>query len=373
MSRAAGVTIIAATALLATASAAAGLGLKTVGTGFDSALGVVQAPGESRLLVVERTGVVRPITRAGKPGPPWLDLRSRLTSDGLEQGLLGLAFAPDYARSGRFYVNYTDRRGDTRVVEFRARPGARSVNTRTARVVLRQAQPHANHNGGALAFGPDRMLYVSLGDGGSANDPQDRAQDLGSLLGKVLRIDPSRRQGGRGYAIPPGNPFVSTPGARPEIWLLGLRNPWRISFDRATGDLWMGDVGQNDREEIDVARAGQSGLDYGWARREGTVDKKGGPRSPRETDPVAEYGHNAGCSVTGGYVYRGKAVPSLRGRYIYADWCSGRSWVIDAKFPGRPQEVTFAMGGIPGVTSFGEDRAGNLYVVTNAQVRRITR
>lgn len=365
--------LIAAATLLAAAGAAAALGLKTVGTGFDSALGVVQAPGESRLLVVERTGVVRPIARAGTPGAPWLDLRDRVGSEGLEQGLLGLAFAPDYARSSRLYVNYTDRRGDTRVVEFRARPGSRAVSTRTARVVLRQAQPHANHNGGALAFGPDRMLYVSLGDGGSANDPQDRAPDLGSLLGKVLRIDPSRRQGRRGYAIPPGNPFASTPGARREVWLLGLRNPWRISFDRATGDLWMGDVGQNEREEIDVARAGQSGLDYGWARREGTVDKKGGPRGPRETDPVAEYGHDAGCSVTGGYVYRGTAVPSLRGKYIYADWCSGRSWTIDAAMPGRPKEETFALGGIPGVTSFGEDRAGNLYVVTNAQVRRITR
>ncbi len=364
-------TVIAA--VLATSTTAAGLGLKTVGSGFGSALGVVQAPGESRLLVVERTGVVRPITAKGRPGAPWLDIRSRVRSEGLEQGLLGLAFAPNYARSGRLYVNYTDRRGDTRVVEFRSRPGARAVNTRTARPVLRQAQPYANHNGGALAFGPDRMLYVALGDGGSADDPQNRAPDLGTWLGKVLRIDPSRRQGGRGYAIPAGNPFVGTRGARPEIWLLGLRNPWRITFDRRTGDLWIGDVGQNAREEIDVARAGQSGLDFGWPRREGTVDLKGGERTARETAPVAEYRHRSGCSVTGGYVYRGTAIPALRGRYIYGDWCSGRSWTIDAASPSTPRDTTFDLGGIPGVTSFGEDRAGNLYVVTNAQVRRITR
>lgn len=360
-------------ALLAWAGMASALGLSRVGSGFDSALGVVQAPGESRLLVVERTGVVRPITRAGRPGAPWLDIRGRVGTQGPEQGLLGLAFAPDFARSGRLYVNYTDRRGDTRVVEFRARPGARAVSTRTARLVLRQAQPSINHNGGALAFGPDRMLYVALGDGGGQRDPGNRAQDPGSLLGKVLRIDPSRRQAGRGYGIPRGNPFASTPGARPEVWLLGLRNPWRITFDRATGDLWIGDVGESAREEIDVARAGRSGLDFGWSRREGTVDLKGGPRSPTETDPVAEYSHDDGCSVTGGYVYRGRAIPSLRGRYLYADWCSGRAWTIDAASPGAPREITGQIGRIAGVTSFGQDRAGNLYVVTATQVRRITR
>jgi glucose/arabinose dehydrogenase len=368
-----GLLAVAIAASLAASATAQGLGLTTVGSGFSSALGVVQAPGESRLLVVERTGIVRPITRAGRPGPAWLDIRSRVGSKGLEQGLLGLAFAPDYARSGRFYVNYTDRRGDTRVVEFRSRPGARAVNTRTARAVLRQQQPFTNHNGGALAFGPDRMLYVALGDGGSADDPGNRAPDLGTWLGKVLRVDPSRRQAGRGYAIPAGNPFASTPGARPEIWLLGLRNPWRITFDRATGDLWMGDVGQNAREEVDVARAGQSGLDFGWPRREGTVDLKGGDRTPTETAPVAEYGHRSGCSVTGGYVYRGRAIPKLRGKYIYADWCSGRAWTIDAAAPGTPRDITFDLGSIPGVTSFGEDRAGNLYVVTTTTVKRITR
>ncbi len=356
--------------LLAAAAASSAIGLKPVGSGFDSALGVVQAPGEQRLLVVERNGVVRPIT-AGRPGAAWLDIRDRVGSEGLEQGLLGLAFAPDFARSGRVYVNYTNRGGDTRVVEFRTRPGARRVSTRTARVVLAQRQPYTNHNGGALAFGPDGMLYVALGDGGGQRDPDNLAGNPSSLLGKVLRIDPSRRSPGRGYAIPAGNPFAGSASARPEVWVMGLRNPWRISFDRATGDLWIGDVGQNDREEVDVARAGQSGLDFGWSRREGTTDFKGGSRTARETDPVAEYTHDEGCSVTGGYVYRGTAVPSLAGRYVYADWCSGRSWSVDAASPGTPREITGEIGRIQGVTSFGEDRAGNLYVVTSTTVKRI--
>jgi glucose/arabinose dehydrogenase len=359
--------------LLVGASGAMAVGLSTVGTGFSSAVGVVQAPGESRLLVVERNGLVRPIGRGGRPGAPWLDIRSRVGADGLEQGLLGLAFAPDFARSGRFYVNFTNRSGDTRVVEFRTRPGARSVPVRTARTVLGVDQPFDNHNGGALQFGPDRMLYVALGDGGGQGDPGNRAQDPGSLLGKVLRIDPSRRSAGRGYAIPPGNPFASVKDARPEIWLLGLRNPWRISFDRATGDLWIGDVGEREREEVDVARAGQSGLDFGWRKREGTIDYKGGARGEREVGPVAEYPHDDGnCSITGGYVYRGTAAPSLTGRYLYADWCTGQSWSIDAARPGAPQDLTREIGRIAGVNSFGEDRAGNVYVVTNRSVRRIT-
>lgn len=355
------------------AGSATGLGLQPAGSGFDRALGVVQAPGESRLLVVERGGTVRPIGRGGKPGAPWLDIRGRVGSEGLEQGLLGLAFAPDYATSGRLYVNYTNRRGDTRVVEFRSRPGARAVSTRTARVVLSQDQPYVNHNGGALAFGPDGMLYVALGDGGSGRDPGNRAQNLGTLLGKVLRIDPSKREAGRGYAIPAGNPFAAQSGARPEIWAYGLRNPWRITFDRDTGDLWIGDVGQNAVEEVDVARKGQAGLDFGWSKREGTDDLKGGPRSARETDPVAQYRHDDGnCSVTGGYVVRGPGAPSLAGKYVYADWCTGQAWAIDATAPGAPEDITRRLGRIAGVTSFGEDRAGNVYVVTNEKVRRIT-
>jgi glucose/arabinose dehydrogenase len=355
-------------------SARAGaLRLAPVGQGFDEAVGMAQAPGESRLLVIERKGTVRPIGANGRPGPPWLDLSDRVASRGMEQGLLGLAFAPDFTRSGRLYANYTDRSGDTRVVELRTRPGAGRVDVQTLRVVFRQAQPYENHNGGALAFGPDRMLYVALGDGGGAGDPDGRAQDLSSPLGAILRIDPSRRTGGRGYAIPPDNPFRGTPAARPEIWAYGLRNPWRITFDRQTGDLWMGDVGQSAREEVNVIRRGEGGLDFGWNRREGTRDFRGGPRGEREQSPVAEYGHDAGCSITGGYVYRGSVLPDLQGRYLYADWCSGRSWMLDAARPVGAVEITGQLGRNPGLTSFGEDRAGEVYVVTTRAVQRIAR
>lgn len=343
------------------------LSLRPVARGFDGALGVVQAPGETRLLVIERRGVVRPVIK-GRPGPAWLDLRDRVGSDGMEQGLLGLAFAPDYARSGRFYVNYTGRDGDTRIVELRARPGASRVDPRTARTVVVQAQPYDNHNGGSLAFGTDGMLYIGLGDGGAAGDPQNRAQDRSTLLGKILRIDPRRTADGRPYSIPSDNPFVRTPGARGEIWATGLRNPWRIAVDRQTGYLWIADVGQNAREEINVA--GEGGLDFGWRKREGTLEYKGGPVGEREQRPVAEYSHDQGCSVTGGYVYRGRAIPELQGQYLYADWCSGRAWALPAT-GGKPGEITRALGKIEGVTSFGEDRAGNIYVVTPDAVRRV--
>ncbi|MSO43971.1 MAG: hypothetical protein EXQ74_01465 [Thermoleophilia bacterium] len=371
--------LTAAAILVAVPGTASALGLRTVGRGFGSALGVVQAPGELRLLVVERNGVVRPILPSGLPGAAWLDIRDRVGAEGVEQGLLGLAFAPDFATSHRLYVDYTDRRGDTRVVEFRAAPGAKRVSPRTASQVLFQRQPFANHNGGALQFGPDGMLYIALGDGGGRGDPSGNGANPMSLLGKILRIDPSHRSGDRAYGIPPGNPYADGQGGRPEVWARGLRNPWRISFDRATGDLWIGDVGQSSREEIDVARASRAGLDFrtgldfGWNRREGTRDFTGGARTPTETDPVAQYTHgDDNCSVTGGYVYRGRAIPALTGRYVYADWCSGRSWTLNAARPGRPTEITRRIGAIVGVTSFGQDRAGEIYVVTDHTVRRFT-
>lgn len=353
-------------------AAAVGLSLRPVAQGFDGALGLVQAPGERRLLVVERRGTVRPIVN-GRPGPVWLDLHDRVGSEGMEQGLLDIAFAPDYARSGRVYVNYTGRDGDTRIVELRARPGAPRVDVRTARTVLTQAQPYDNHNGGAVAFGPDGMLYIGLGDGGASGDPQNRAQDKSTLLGKVLRINPRRAPNGRPYSIPTDNPFVRTPGARGEIWMTGLRNPWRIAFDRATGDLWIADVGQNAREEINRAPRGEGGLDFGWRKREGSLDYTGGPWGAREQRPVAEYSHDQGCSVTGGYVYRGRAIPQLRGQYLYADWCTGRAWAVPVT-GGTPREITRALGGpIKGVTSFGEDRAGEIYVATAGAIERIAR
>ena len=359
------------TALVAT-SAASAIGLAPVGHGFDGALYVAQAPGEQRLLVVTQSGVIRPITSKGAPGRPWLDIRDRVGSDHIEQGLLGLAFAPDFATSGRFYVDYTNRDGDTRVVEFRTRPNAARVDRRTARVVLAQHQPYPNHNGGNLQFGPDGMLYIGFGDGGSQKDPDNNGPNTSTWLAKILRIDVTHRDPGLAYAIPAGNPFAGAPEGRPEIWSIGLRNPWRFTFDRATGDMWIGDVGQNAVEEVDHAPAGVGGLDFGWSRREGTDDLKGGPRSPTETDPVAQYRHDdGGCSVTGGYVLRGGTVPALEGQYVFGDWCSGRTWAIAADGSAPMHEITAQLGRVPGLTSFGEDRAGNVYMVTAKTVKRI--
>ncbi len=364
--------LIACVAAGSVVSGAGAVELAPVGRGFDRAVYVAQAPGEQRLLVVTQSGVVRPITAGGTPGPAWLDLRDRVGSAGIEQGLLGLAFAPDFATSGRLYVDYTNRRGDSRVVEFRTRPGARRVDTRTARVVLAQPQPYANHNGGNLQFGPDGMLYIGFGDGGGQNDPDGNGANLGTWLGKILRIDVSKRDVGKAYAVPTGNPFVHVDGAKPEIWHLGLRNPWRFSFDRATGDIWIGDVGQNAVEEVDHVAAGRGGRDFGWSRREGTRDMKGGPRTPTETDPVTQYLNGAdGCSVTGGYVLRGARVPALKGQYVFGDYCSGKIWAMPADLSGPRREITTQIGRIPGVTSFGQDRAGNTYVVTATTVRRI--
>lgn len=359
-------------AALSVASGATALGLAPVGHGFKDALAVVQAPGEARLLVVTRTGEVRPITQRGTPGPIWLDLRDRVGSRSIEQGLLGLAFAPDFATSGRLYVGYTNRSGDSRVVELQSRPGATRVSTRTARVVLRQRQPYTNHNGGSLQFGPDGMLYIGFGDGGGQSDPDGTSANPATWLGKILRIDPSRRDPGKAYAVPDGNPFVRIPGALPEVWHRGLRNPWRVTFDSVTGAMWIGDVGQNAVEEIDRAPAGVGGLDFGWSRREGTDDFKGGPRSATETDPVAQYRHgDDGCSVTGGYVQRGGRVPTLEGMYVYGDWCSGKTWAIPADGSGPSREITGQLGRLPGLTSFGKDRAGNIYAVTSKTVTRI--
>jgi glucose/arabinose dehydrogenase len=334
---------------------------------------VTGAPGSAgRLYVVQKSGTVR-ILQGGRYLPrPFLDVR-RLVSGGGEQGLLGLAFHPRFARNGRVFVNYTDRAGDTRVVEYRARADRRAVVPSSARTILRIAQPYSNHNGGMVAFGPDGALYVATGDGGGAGDPEGNGQDLGSLLGKILRLDVDA---GRPYAIPAGNPFRRTAGARPEIWHYGLRNPWRFSFDRGTGDLWMGDVGQNAVEEVNRAPAGRGGLNFGWNAWEGRSRFGGTLRAgSAATMPVAQYTHAQGVSVTGGYVYRGTAVPALRGRYVFADFGSGRVWSMRAGArPGGVREETGRLGvRLSSVTSFGEGTAGELYVIANGSLYRFRR
>jgi hypothetical protein len=352
-----------------------GLGVRTIATGFDDPLLVAGRPGDNRLFVVEQGGRIRTVSAAGLDPTPWLDI-SGLVSAGGERGLLGLAFHPQHATNGRFYVDYTDKQGTTQVVEYRSTPGG-AVIAGSARTVLTVAQPYANHNGGHLAFAPDGRLYVALGDGGGSGDPQDNGQSLAGLLGSILRIDVNGRSPGLGYAIPPDNPFVGRADARGEIWSFGLRNPWRFSFDRANGDLWIGDVGQGSREEVDhVTLAGSRGANFGWNRFEGYSPYDSRPLSEgTHTPPVVEYGHGGGgCSVTGGYVYRGPTVLDLRGRYVYGDYCSGRIVTLLADgAPGGPVDITAALGGAKRMLrSFGEDTRGELYLASGDAVLRVT-
>ena len=315
--------------------------------------------GDPTLYVLEQSGTVRAI-RAGRVQPsPVLDIRSRVRAGG-EQGLLGIAFSPD----GRYlYLDYTDNRGDTHVTEWAVRAGGR-IDTSSRRDVLTQDQPYANHNGGQLAFGPDGYLYIGLGDGGSGGDPHGNGQSLDTWLGKILRIDP-RPAGGRPYRVPPDNPFADRPSpVKPEIWAYGLRNPWRFSFDSRSGDLWIGDVGQNAWEEVNRQPAGSAGGEnYGWNRREG-LHRFAGARPRGAVDPVLEYPlHDGTCSVIGGTVYRGARIPGLAGRYVYGDFCAGwiRSAPTTAAGGGKSSELT---SGIDQLSSFGADHDGELYAVS---------
>ncbi|MEO7987546.1 MAG: PQQ-dependent sugar dehydrogenase [Gemmatimonadales bacterium] len=344
-----------------------GVRLEAVATGVGYALYVTAAPGDSsRIFIVDKGGTIRIVKDGTLLPAPFLDITS-LVSTGGEQGLLGLAFDPGYATNGRFVVHYTDTGGNTRVSTF-ARSGADPdlADPASEQVVLTAEQSFENHNGGELLFGPDGLLYLGLGDGGSGGDPDGRGQDLTDLLGSILRLDLRTTIP---YTIPADNPFAGTPAARPEIWSYGLRNPWRFSFDRATGDLYIGDVGQNQWEEVDVspaAEGGGRGVNFGWNIMEGlhcfasaTCEQSG------LALPVLEYSHDDGCSVTGGYVYRGAAIPALQGFYFYADYCGG--WVRSFRYQGGQATEPFNWPSLaPGgsVTSFGEDAAGELYVTS---------
>jgi glucose/arabinose dehydrogenase len=343
------------------------LALETVATGLDFPLYLTAPPGDPRLFVVEKTGRIRIIKNGALLPAAFLDLHA-LVSGGSEQGLLGLAFDPSYAGNGRFVVNYTNLDGDTRVSAFRVSSDPDVADPATETVLLPVAQPFPNHNGGQVLFGPDGFLYVGLGDGGSGGDPNGNGQSLATLLGKLLRID---LNAAAPYAIPPDNPFAATagPATRGEIWSFGLRNPWRFSFDRSTHDLYIADVGQDNYEEVDAAPAPTAGrgLNFGWNRMEGAHCYPPGSSCDRSglTLPNVEYDHGQGCSITGGYVYRGAAIPALQGVYFYSDFCQG--FVRSFRFVGgqttRQQDwQTLRPGG--NVTSFGEDAAGELYLVT---------
>ena len=339
--------VLAAAALvLPSAQAQQELSVRPYASGLSALTGISSTPGEPRrLYAVEQVGRIRYFVN-GKLGGTFLDIRDRVVSGG-EQGLLSLAFHPKYARNHRFYVNYTDKSGNTRVVEFRSRNG-RGVKS-TARQLLFVRQPFANHNGGQLQFDSQGLLYVGMGDGGSAGDPGNRAQNMNERLGKLLRIDPLRR------------------GAQWQIIGLGLRNPWRFSFDRANGDLYIGDVGQGDWEEIDYRpRALISSLaNYGWKVFEGRARYSNTALGQGQlVAPVYVYSHDAGgCSVTGGYVYRGRAVAAASGRYFFGDYCSGIVWSLHMQ-DGRAADVRREPFSVSTLTSFGQDVAGELYFAT---------
>jgi glucose/arabinose dehydrogenase len=347
------------------ASAAAGVRLVSVGN-FDSPLLATSPPRDTRrVFVVEQGGRIMILRGGQKLARPFLDITSLVQAGG-EQGLLGLAFAPDYAKSKRFYVYYTARDGAQNVVEYRAASGDRAKPS-SARTVLRMEDSESNHNGGNLVFGPDGLLYIGTGDGGGGNDQhgaRGNAQDLGSLLGKLLRIDP-RQRGGRAYTAPASNPFVKRAGARDEIYSYGLRNPWRFSFDRATDALIIGDVGQNAVEEIDYAAKGKArGANYGWRPLEGNRRNFDEP-APGAVAPVITHTHDAGfCSITGGVVVRDPNLPALRGRYVYGDVCQSRLWGARLS-PGRASGVgRLAVREVSNVVSFGEDARARVYVVS---------
>ena len=336
------------------------IALHAVASGFDQPLYVTDAgDGSGRLFVVEQGGVVK-VLRNGAVAPlPFLDLRGRITSGG-ERGLLSIAFEPAFKERGRFYADYTDLQGNTVVSRFLVRsPLPDQADPSSEEALLHVEQPYANHNGGLVLFGPDGMLYVGLGDGGSGGDPQGNGQNKEALLGKLLRLDVSTA---RGFAVPPSNPFVGKAG-RDEVWAWGLRNPWRFSFDRATRDLFIADVGQNQAEEVDFQPANSTGGEnYGWNVWEASQRYRSGDAADSVVFPVAEYSHAGGaCSVTGGYVYRGAAIPALQGTYLYGDYCSGVVWGLQARdgaWATRQLLDTDLR-----ISSFGEDAAGEVYVV----------
>ena len=328
----------------------------------------MQNVGDDRLFIVEKRGVIEILQLDGTTNPtPFLDIQNIVLTPGGnydERGLLGLAFHPDYINNGYFYVNYIDNFGNTQISRFSVSTSDPSIADPDSEFqILEVEQPYINHNGGCLRFGPEGYLYIGLGDGGSAGDPENRSQNLQTLLGKMLRIDIDNTEGSTNYAVPSNNPFVGDPNALDEIWSYGLRNPWRFSFDSETDELWIGDVGQGSIEEIDRAAAGISGQNYGWRCYEGyqEYNTSGCPNQSELTFPVAEYSHSGGnCSITGGYVYRGEIYENFLGIYFYADFCSGEIGTIDQS-NNQINHGPFNGSWV----SFGEDKNKELYIIDN--------
>jgi glucose/arabinose dehydrogenase len=338
-----------------------GLTLERIAGGLENPVQLLRPAGDSRLFIVEQFGKVLIWKNGTVSERPFLDIRRQI-STGYERGLLSIAFHPRFAENRQLFVSYTDKGGDTRVERWRVGDDPDVADPKSAELVLAQEQPYANHNGGLIAFGLDGMLYIGLGDGGSGGDPKRNGQNLGTKLGKLLRIDVD---GQRPYRVPPDNPFVGRSGAEPEIWAYGLRNPWQFSFDATSGTLFIGDVGQNAWEEVDAAPASRGGLNYGWNLMEGrhpyrraTVSHEG------MTLPVVEYPSREGCTVIGGFVYRGRRHPELVGHYFYADHCQG--WIRSFKWNrGRVTEhQQWRLTERLQPSAFGIDAQGELYVVS---------
>ncbi len=344
----AAVAALAATAALSAGAQRQAIGVRLVSAQLDSPVDVTAPRSEkNKLYVVEQPGRIRVLVNGKLRAAPFMDIRPLVLSGG-EQGLLSVAFHPSYAKNRRLYVDYTDRGGNTRVVEYRADKAGNRVIPSTRRQLFSVAQPYENHNGGNVMFGPDGLLYIGMGDGGSAGDPENRAQNLSSLLGKLLKIDPIKK------------------GARPVIAAFGLRNPWRYSFDRQTGDLWIGDVGQNAWEEVDFTPRSSPGLEnYGWDVYEGFAGYE--DKSPNAAGhlvaPVHVYPHSDGISITGGFVYRGTKIPSLKGRYVFGDYGSGTVWSLAPNGSAKATDVRKETN-VPQLSSFGEDASGELYATS---------
>lgn len=341
--------------------------LTLVADGYTRPLLVTNAgDGSNRLFVVEQTGKIWIIEDGEPVETPFLDVSDLISQDALnlngysERGLLGLAFDPDYENNARFYINYTDRNGNTVVARYNASDDDPNVaDPSTAVTILTQQQPYPNHNGGHMAFGPDGYLYIAMGDGGSGGDPENRAQNLSTWLGKILRIDVS----GDSYTVPDDNPFVGQSDALPEIWAYGLRNPWRFSFDAETGDLYIADVGQNQYEEVNFQPADSTGGEnYGWRAYEATHVYINQPIGDTVM-PVAEYTHGMGASISGGYVYRGEAIPDLQGVYLYGDFGSGIIWWLARDEAGEWQYDVLISDQWHAISSFGVDEQNELYLV----------
>jgi hypothetical protein len=340
-----------------------GVGLDTVAEGLNVPTYLVSPPGDNRLFVTERTGAVRIIENDQLLPTAFLDLRSEVSSAGSEQGLLGLAFHPAFVVNGRFFVSYTDTEGDSRIVEYHAESPSNVADPQSASLVLQVEQPFQNHNGGHIAFGPDGMLYIGLGDGGGSLDPDGNGQDLTTLLGKLLRIDVD---GEAPYVIPADNPFADSNDVRPEIWAYGLRNPWRFAWDPTDNTFYVADVGQDSWEEVNYVPGTDEGVNYGWSLLEGPqcFGDLGLCEDADAHTPQIIYNHTVGCAVVGGTVYRGSLLPQLSNRYIFGDNCAGWIRAADVAYPTLID--VGLLNTFPGasITSFGEDAIGELYVLT---------